>query len=190
MNYWKMSGLVLAALMVATSGKAENLPDIGPAPGFELTAQNGERLALTDLKGKVVAVTFIYTACPDVCPLLSYKLKSVMSRLEEANYSNVFFVSITMDPERDTPDHLQNYATWLEANPERWAFLTGSEEEIRKVARDYGIYFKKQSNGVIDHNLLTSIVDSSGTLRVQYMGSQFNPTEFLNDLQSVADEGG
>jgi protein SCO1/2 len=70
-----------------------------------------------------------------------------------------------------------------------WAFLTGTAAEIRQVARRYGIYYKKTPRGEVDHTFLTSLVDQSGTLRVQYIGVRFNPDELLRDLQTLLQEG-
>ena len=75
-----------------------------------------------------------------------------------------------MDPERDTPEVLKRYAEGHKANPAGWAFFTGTAAEIRDVAKRYGIYYKKMPRGDVDHTFLTSLVDQSGTLRVQYMG--------------------
>jgi protein SCO1/2 len=100
----------------------------------------------------------------------------------------VNFVSITVDPERDTPDVLKRYAEAYKMNPAGWAFLTGTPAEIRDVARRYGVYAKKPSHGDVDHTFLTSLVDQNGTLRVQYMGVKFNPEEMLRDLLSLLQE--
>ena len=100
----------------------------------------------------------------------------------------VFFLSITVDPERDTPAVLKRYAEAYRSNTAGWAFLTGSPAEIREVSRDYGIYYKKGPRGDVDHTFLTSLVDQKGILRVQYMGVRFNLDEMLRDLQSLLQE--
>ena len=86
---------------------------IGPAPPFTLTSQDGRQVALADLRGKVVAVTFIYTACPDICPLLTQKMARVQDELGADFGAKVAFVSITLDPEHDTPAVLKDYAQVL-----------------------------------------------------------------------------
>jgi protein SCO1 len=166
----------------------QRLSKIGPAPEFTLTQQNGKRLALKELRGKVLAITFIFASCADTCPLLTAKLVDIQNRLGSDFGPKVYFVSITVDPERDTPDVLKRYAEAYKVNPAGWAFLTGTPAEIRDVAKRYGIYTKKTSRGDVDHTFLTSLVDQSGTLRVQYMGVQFNPDEMLRDLQSLMKE--
>jgi len=100
----------------------------------------------------------------------------------------VFFVSVTVDPERDTPAVLKGYGAAHGAKFEGWAFLTGTPAEIREVAKRYGIYYKKTARGDIDHTFLTSVIDPRGFLRVQYMGVRFEPTELLADVRSVLAE--
>src|SRR5512138_1686645 len=91
--------------------KSESLPTIGLAPTFRLTAQDERRLSLTDLRGKVVVLTFIYTTCADTCPLLTAKMVGLQGRLGADFGARVFFASITVDPERDTPAVLKTYGT-------------------------------------------------------------------------------
>jgi len=178
---------LLAAAPAAMAGN--ELPKIGPAPEFKLIDQDGKRLALKELRGKVLAITFIYASCTDTCPLLTAKMAGLQSRLGSAFGPKVFFVSITVDAERDTPEALKGYAAAHRANTAGWAFLTGTPVEIRGVARRYGIYHKKMPRGDVDHTFLTSLVDRSGILRVQYMGVRFDPDEMLRDLQSLLREG-
>ena len=165
------------------------LSKIGPAPELSLTTQDGQRLSLKELRGKVVAVTFIYASCTDTCPLLTAKMAGLQAALGVAFGPKVFFLSITVDPERDTPAVLQRYAQAHGANLAGWAFLTGTPAEIRQVAHRYGIYYRKTPRGDVDHTFLTSLVDQSGTLRVQYIGVRFDPDELLRDLQALVREG-
>jgi protein SCO1 len=169
--------------------EGERLSKIGPAPAFTLTAQDGRQVSLHELRGKVVVVTFIFTTCADACPLLTAKMAGLQDAFAMDFGPRVFFVSITVDPERDTPEVLSRYAQMHGANLAGWVFLTGTAEEIREVARRYGIYYKKQASGDVDHTFLTSLVDQHGTLRVQYMGVRFDPDELLRDLQSLLREG-
>jgi protein SCO1/2 len=185
---WRAPGLSHKLGDKAEEG--ERLSKIGAAPAFTLTAQDGQRLSLNELRGKVVVVTFIYASCADACPLLTAKMAALQDELGMDFGPKVYFLSITVDPERDTPEVLKRYAQGHGANPSGWAFLTGTPEEIRAVARQYGIYYKKQAAGDVDHTFLTSLIDQRGTLRVQYMGIRFDPDELLHDLQSLLREGG
>jgi protein SCO1/2 len=166
----------------------ERLSKIGPAPEFTLTQQDGKRLALKELRGRVLAITFIFASCTDTCPLLTAKMASIQNRLGSDFGSKVYFVSITVDPERDTTEVLKRYAEAYKANLAGWAFLTGTPTEIRDVAKRYGIYYKKTPRGDVDHTFLTSLVDHNGALRVQYMGVRFDPDEMRRDLQSLVKE--
>lgn len=175
----------LVSVRSSTAGERDGLPQIGPAPEFTLTTQDGQQLSLTELRGKVVAVTFIYASCTDTCPLLTAKMAGLQAALGADFGPKVFFLSITVDPERDTPAVLQRYAQAHGVNFAGWAFLTGTPAQIRQVARQYGIYYKKTARGDVDHTFLTSLVDQSGTLRVQYLGVRFDPDELLRDLQTL-----
>ena len=170
-------------------GEDERLPQIRPAPTFRLRTQDNFLLSLSHLHGKIVVVTFIYTSCTDTCPLLTAKMASLQTAPGADFGPKVFFVSITVDAERDTPAVLKRYAQAHGANFVGWAFLTGTPAEIQDVARRYGLYHKKRTHGDVDHTFLTSLVDQSGTLRVQYMGVRFDPDELLRDLHRLLQEG-
>jgi protein SCO1 len=177
-----------ASLGAHEAGDEQQLPVIGSAPPFALTSQDGKPVALADLRGKVVAVTFIYTECPDICPMLTQKMVQVQDELGADFGAKVAFVSITLDPEHDTPEVLKDYAQFWGAKPEGWSFLTGSPEAVRDVSRRYGVFFAKKEDGSVDHTQLTSLVDAAGQMRVQYLGARFDPEEFRKDLMSLVDK--
>jgi protein SCO1/2 len=164
------------------------LPKIAPAPGFTLTSQDGAPVSLADLRGKVVAVTFIFTLCTATCPVLTPMMSLVQGQLGSDFGSKVVFASITVDPERDTPDMLKLYAQTYGADVAGWSFLTGTPPVIADLARRYGVFTSKNPNGDIEHSFLTSIVDRRGILRVQYLGVRFDPQEFRRDLLSLLRE--
>jgi protein SCO1 len=164
------------------------LPKIGPAPEFALTSQDGAPVKLTDYRGKVVAVTFIFTLCADTCPVLTPMMSFVQDQLGTDFGEKIAFISITVDPERDTPEVLKDYAQAFGANLSGWAFLTGAPDAIREVTRRYGVFAAKAESGSIDHTFLTSIIDRRGILRVQYLGVRFDPDEFRRDLVSLTKE--
>jgi protein SCO1/2 len=181
---------VLAMLILpayAAAGGNGQLPVIGPAPPFALTSQDGEPVRLADLRGEVVAVAFIYTECPDICPMLTQKMVQVQDELGANFGKKVAFVSITLDPEHDTPAVLKDYAQFWGAKP-GWTFLTGAPEAVRDVTRRYGVFFAKKEDGSVDHTQLTSLVDAEGQMRVQYLGARFDPEEFRHDLMSLVDK--
>jgi len=175
----------LAPTLSYAAGEGDGLPRIGPAPELSLTTQDGQRLSLKELHGKVVAVTFIYASCTDTCPLLTAKMAGLQAALGADFGPKVVFLSITVDPERDTPAVLQRYAQAHGASLAGWAFLTGTPAEIKDVAQRYGVFARKTDRGDVDHTFLTSLVDRAGALRVQYMGVRFDPDEMLRDLRSL-----
>jgi len=184
-----LASLTLMPLSGAPSAAADPvLPKIGPAPEFALISQDGARVRLADLRGKVVAVTFIFTRCTATCPVLTPMMSFVQDRLGSDFGAKIAFVSITVDPERDTPEVLKEYAQAFGANLSGWSFLTGDPEAIRDVVRRYGVFAEKTANGDVDHTFLTSIVDRRGILRVQYLGVRFDPEEFRRDLVSLLKE--
>jgi protein SCO1/2 len=194
----RLGGLLLAvgALLAAgcglpvgqSFGPAEHLPVIGPAPDFSLTAQDETRLSLGALRGRVVALAFIYTSCTDSCPLVTAKMSGLQSKLGADFGPRVFFTSITVDPARDTPRVLAAYAGTFHADLSGWAFLTGSVGEIEDVEQRYGVFARRTARGDVDHTLLTSLIDQRGALRVQYLGYRFDPAELLRDLESLLRE--
>jgi protein SCO1/2 len=100
----------------------------------------------------------------------------------------VDFVSITLDPENDTPEVLKNFAEAFAAKPAGWNFLTGAPSAIAAVTRQYGVVAIKNPDGGIDHTELTSLIDRRGMVRVQYAGVAFDPEELKRDLQSLLSE--
>ena len=171
-----------------TPPRKSSLAKIAPAPEFTLTSQDGALVTLADFRGKVVAVTFIYTLCTATCPVLTPMMSFVQDRLGADFGTKIAFVSITIDPERDTPEILKEYGQAFGANFAGWSFLTGTPAAIQDVTRRYGVYASKTETGDVDHTFLTSIVDPRGILRVQYLGVRFDPEEFRRDLLSLVNE--
>jgi protein SCO1/2 len=182
-------GAVLAVpfslLAHEVAAPSRGLPTIGPAPDFALTSQDGTPVALHDFRGKVVAVTFIYTACADACPLLTEKMAQVQDALGSAFGARIAFVSISVDPWRDTPAVLKQYAEVHGARLDGWSFLTGDPAMIRDVTRRYGVIAASAPADDVDHTFLTTLVDVHGDMRVQYVGVQFDPDELRQDLLSL-----
>lgn len=186
---------LLAVLLLSrgpASGHAtkenERLPTIGPAPGFALTDQAGQRVSLAELHGRVLAITFIYATCKDSCPILTAKMVMLQRELGTDFGPRVRFVSITVEPEIDTPAVLASYAKAHGANLAGWSFLTGSPTQIQDVVKRYGAFAKRQKPGDVDHLFLTSLIDRRGKLRVQYLGYRFEPDEMLRDVRALMRE--
>ena len=187
---------VLLALLAACalhawghgSSAKGRLPTVGAAPEFALSDQSGDRVALADQRGKVLAVTFIYATCKDTCPLLTAKMAVIQRKLGADFGPRVRFASITVEPEVDTPAVLKAYAVAHSADVAGWSFLTGSSAEIQDVVKRYGAFAKRVKPGDVDHLFLTSLIDRNGMLRVQYLGYRFDPDEMLRDLRALLRE--
>jgi protein SCO1/2 len=182
------TGPTLVQAHEAGNEEDQRLPALGAAPDFALTSQDGTKVTLDSLRGKVLAVAFIYTSCPDVCPMLTDKMARVQDALGPAFGTKVAFVSISVDPTHDTPAVLKDYAEAFDADLAGWSFLTGDFEAVRKAALGYGVVVLPAGEGEIDHNTLTTLIDRHGTMRVQYIGSRFDPEEFRHDLLDLVNE--
>ena len=161
------------------------LPVIGQAPDFVLRAQDGTQVTLAQFRGKAVALDFIFASCSSTCPILTAKMATVQDGLGDDFGSKVIFLSITVDPEHDSPDVLRLYAETFGANPVGWKFLTGAVNAIELVERRYGVFAARASSGDVDHTNLISVIDPRGMMRVQYLGVRFDPDELRRDLLSL-----
>ena len=179
--------LLFAPALALPAGNPR-LPVIGPAPPFVLDSARGQRVALGDLRGKVLALTFVFTTCSDSCPILTAKMVEIGRSLGSDFGPRVAFVAISVDPLNDTPARLRDYATAHRADAPGWFFLTGAPGDISEVLRRYGAYAKKTEGGSVDHLFLTSLIDRAGMLRVQYLGTRFDPREMQRDLQMLLRE--
>ncbi len=149
-------------------------------PSFSLLDQAGKTVSLSDFQGKVVVVDFIYTRCPlpDVCPRLSANFASVSKKLRD-----VEFLSITIDPQFDTPAVLSEYARRWQAG-ESWRFLTGTAEQIQEVAGLFGLVYWPEE-GSITHTVATAVIGRDGRLAAKIDGAGYRPDQLLALIESV-----
>jgi protein SCO1/2 len=178
---------MLLAPVIARAAESR-LPIIAPAPPFALVDQRGRAVSLADLRGKVLAITFIFTTCSDSCPVITAKLGQIRHRLGADFGPRARFVSISVDPLTDTPERLRAYAAKFDADVPGWSFLTGTPAQIDDVVHRFGAYSRRGSAGAVDHLSLTSLVDAQGRLRVQYLGHRFREGEMLADLRALLAE--
>lgn len=135
---------LLAARLALGSGEAELVgTDLGnqPAPGFTLTDQRGQAVSLSDFRGKAIVLTFIYTNCPDVCPVIARTLQIAYDGLSEDAQDDVVLLAVTIDPERDTAEALRAFSAThnLAANP-NWHALRANRATLEPVWASYGIH--------------------------------------------------
>jgi protein SCO1/2 len=157
-----------------------------PAPKFVFMDQEGRTFHAQSLQGKVALVTFIFTTCVDICPLLTAKFASIQRTLKTKGRDNFFFVSITTDPDVDTPQVLKSYAHRFEADFRSWAFLTGKRNELSKVWEAFGVKVKKLGKGQVQHTGLTTLIDRKGVRQIDYFGDIWQEKEVLKDISMLA----
>jgi protein SCO1/2 len=159
-----------------------------PAPDFTLTERNEKPVTLADLKGKVWIADFFYTSCPGPCPMLSSRLSDLQKEL--ANDADVRLVSISSDPEKDTPQVLREYASHFGAG-DRWLFLTGSKESIYKLANEgfkLGLAEDRTAKEPISHSTKLVLIDRAGIIRGFYDGVGGSITRLLTDIRTLEKE--
>jgi protein SCO1/2 len=153
-----------------------------PIPEFELIDQTGSPVALSSLKGKVVAVNFIYTRCPlpDYCPRMVANFRAVRERFAERMGRDLVLLTVTFDPKFDTPETLASYAAAERAGGAGWHFLTGDSGQIERVCAAFGIQYWPEE-GLITHTLETAVIDRDGRLAATVEGKEFSNRQ-LGDL--------
>lgn len=175
----------------ATAAEASVVPQpnraVSPGdlvPDFTLTDQTGARVRLSQFRGQPVAVTFLYTNCPDVtaCPMTTAKFSRLDALLRMEKFGHLLVV--TVDPERDTPAVLKMYAEKAGADPSRWSFLTGEPAAVAEVASRFGVLYSKKA-GQILHQQAVAVVDPGGKLTSVYYGETWEPKHILADMEKA-----
>jgi protein SCO1/2 len=185
-----LATLILVLPFVTLGGPASRLADIGPAPRTVLVGSDGKPFDLSKLRGKVVLVSFVYTTCNGTCPLTTQALVGAQKKLKEALLweKSVEFVSITLDPKRDTPRVLRDYASLFKADPAAWHFLTESPAKVNDVIKAWDMWVKRDSNGVLDHPSRVFLIDPSGRQREIYNLEFLKAETVVEDVRGLIDE--
>ncbi|MGH7198533.1 MAG: heme o synthase [Candidatus Omnitrophota bacterium] len=166
--------LMIGDKSVAAEPERAVLPTYGSVTGFTLTEKNGEAFSSDKLRGDPWVASFIFTNCPNQCPMMSHK----MSLLQQMLPANVRFVSFSVDPERDTPEILSKYATSLNAKEERWHFLTGEKKTIDGVLASFHM---NNSEDPDLHSLRFVLVDGKAGIRGYYDSTERNILKKLSE---------
>jgi protein SCO1 len=155
-------------------------------PDFSLIDQNRQRVALSQFKGKVVVMTFMYTHCvlPNFCFRTANNFRQLQKRFAGQLGSNLIFISITFDPSHDTPAALAQYGKTWNADPKSWKLLTGPQAEIDKVSAQFGVNYLAEE-GLITHSLHTVVIKRDGTLAANLEGNDFNADQLGDLVQAV-----
>lgn len=163
---------------------------IRPAPDFTLLDLQGRSVRLSDFRGRVVLLSFVYTSCPGACPLITQRMALLQARLRGGGHfpSRVVLVSVTVDPDRDSAAALARYAKGFSADPEGWRFLRERPERLRPVLAAYDEWTKSLEGDEVDHPARVYLIDPQGRIREIYSLSVFDERQALLDIQALLRE--
>lgn len=171
------------AVMKKMAGLSTPRLEVGnQVPDFTLIDQARQRVALSSLAGKVIAMNFIYTRCalPQFCLRVSNNFGVLQKRFQKELGRDLVLLTVTFDPERDTPEVLAEYAAQWKADAKTWHFLTGAVADVRRVCALFGVE-SFPDEGLLNHSLRTLVIDRRGTITASIEGNQYTP-EQLGDL--------
>jgi len=161
----------------------------GSVPAFQLTNQDGRPFGSANLAGKIWIADFIYMTCPGPCPMISSRMSEMQKPLDK---TDVHLVSVTVDPEKDTPQRLREYANRLQAEPGRWDFLTGPKSAIYDLSRrgfKLAAAEHDGENGEPLHSTRMILVDRHGQIRGYYDATEADAiTRLLADTNHLLKE--
>jgi protein SCO1 len=163
------------------------------ASPFALADAEERAVSLKDLRGKVVVLHFVYTSCPDVCPLHAERIAEIQEMVNRTPMRElVQFVTITTDPEHDTPEVMRDYGPAHGLDPVNWVFLTTTpgqpEDATRKLAERFGHGFTETEDGYQVHGVVTHVIGREGRWRANFHGLEFEPTNlvvYINGLTNA-----
>jgi len=171
---------------------AAELLAVGDAvPDAALIDQTDTRRSLSEWFGAPTLVTFLYTRCPlpNFCPLMDRNFALIQDRIaaDPTLAGRVRLISVTLDPDYDTPAVLSEHASTLGADPAVWTFLTGDRVTIDRVAARFGVGVMRDDGpeGPVTHNLRTALIDSDGKLAKVYSGNEWTPDQVVEDLNAA-----
>lgn len=175
--------------------KQMHVPQVGEqVPNFMLTNQNGRRIRLRDYKGKILLVTFFYARCPlnDYCPRVNGNFAAAHKELARTPelYGKTHLLSISFDPQHDTPEVLRSYGgayteRYSKEDFKHWEFATAPADEMKQVAEFFGVFYEKDGNQ-ITHSLSTAVIGADGQIQAWYPGNTWKPEELLAAVDAAA----
>jgi protein SCO1/2 len=164
---------------VVVTPQADPLPPAFTAPDFSLTDQMGRTVTTASLRGHPFIVSFIFTTCATDCPLVSLRFSQLQPRIP----AEVRFISISVDPDHDTPPVLFKYAAEYHADNDRWRFLTGPRDTVFAAIQGLKVPLERTGPNQIQHDLHYNLYDSQGRFRANY--SSKSPAEIEQLVQDV-----
>jgi protein SCO1/2 len=159
-----------------------------PVPDFILTDQRKKQIRLSDFKGKVIALNFVYTRCalPDYCFRLTNNFGALQKRYKDRLGQDLVLMTVTFDPTHDQPETLSEYARTWKADPENWRFLTGAAADVQRVCDLFGVNYVPDE-GLFVHSLHTAVIGRDGKLVVNLEGNEFTAQQLGDLVETVLD---
>ncbi len=158
-------------------------------PDYRFTNQLGQAVSLRDFKGQALAFTFIFTRCPfpTFCPRMSSNFADAHKQLQALTNgpANWHLLTISFDPEFDTPATLANYAKRFKHDPKHWSFVTGELIDVTAISEQFGLMFWKEG-GNINHNLRTVVVDAAGRVQKVYTENEWKVDDLVSEMVKAA----
>ena len=159
-------------------------------PDFSLVNEENERIHLSDWRGKVVVMTFIYTRCPlpDYCILMSSRFSKIQKSLQSDSTldGRWHLLTISFDPKSDTPRRLREYGKAYGADFSLWSFGTDSLDSIGQLCSRFQQAFWDDDGGLISHNLVTAVIDPSKKLYKVYIGNRWRPEDIVEEVRELS----
>lgn len=157
-------------------------------PDFPLTNQDAQRISLHQFRGQALVVTFIYTRCPlpDYCPLMSNNFGELLGAMQQNPKlaAKTQLLSISFDPEYDTPKVLKGYGTLYTQSFDHWQFASGSAQQVKDVAGYFGLRYWSEEDQIV-HSLRTAVIGPDGRIVKLYRGNEWKAAEILRDLEGL-----
>lgn len=191
--------LALFLYLLFTTSCKENLPldkDL-TKKSYDLINQSEEQVTFPDdILGHITVMGFIYTHCPDICPMTTHNMYLTEKKLKEEGIHNVKFVALSFDPDRDTPEILKQFAEIRELDFNSWTLLTGDKATIYDLTKRFDVKAIKtdeaiDENGKPEYSMMhtdrISLIDENGVLRKNYKGSTLDIEELVNDIKTLED---
>lgn len=168
----------------------EPLNDGDALPEYHFIDQDGKPITTSQFKGQALGINFLFTRCPfpTFCPLMAKNFAATQNALlaDASAPTNWHLLSITIDPEFDSPSLLKSYGSMYGRNPAHWTFATGELIDITAIAEQFGLTFWRDTNGLPSHNLRTVVIDASGRVQKNFVGNEWSSAELTQEMIKAA----
>ena len=191
----KHISLFITVLLFFSCGEKLPVVDDFSNVNVKLTNQNNQEIIFPEfVKSKIMVINYIFTNCPDICPLSTNNMRMIQERLKKEKINNVQFISLSFDPEFDSPEVLKKFSSIRNLDLSNWTFLTGDKSVTDAVIKKAGVFAVPNDSTIFKngrkiyyyvHTDLIQLIDVDGRLRKNYKGSIINVDEIVSDIKSL-----